>query len=119
MAPQGRAAGGWEGPDMELRGHFLGHWLSATAMTWSSTNDTQLEQRMRYVIQVMRDVAKHLGASGYVSAFPESFLDRYERIEPVWAPYYTLHKVLVGLLDQYVLYPREAPSHCHPPRHAL
>ena len=38
---------------------------------------------------------------GYLSAFPSEYLDRYERIEPVWAPYYTLHKVLVGLLDQH------------------
>ena len=38
---------------------------------------------------------------GYLSAFPESLFDRFEAVQPVWAPYYTLHKVLVGLLDQF------------------
>ena len=33
LPPKGRPAGGWEAPKAELRGHFLGHWLSATAMT--------------------------------------------------------------------------------------
>ena len=37
--------------------------------------------------------------SGYLSAFPASFLDRLEDISPVWAPYYTLHKLLAGLLQ--------------------
>ena len=33
------------------------------------------------------------------SAFPDSFLDRLEGMTNVWAPYYTLHKVLAGLLN--------------------
>ena len=97
-----RPAGGWEAPNMELRGHFLGHWLSATAMQWASSNDTRLEHRMRYVVRAMGEVASRFGSSGYLSAFPDEFLDRYERIEPVWAPYYTLHKVLAGLIDMHV-----------------
>ena len=97
-----RPAGGWEAPSQELRGHFLGHWLSATAMQWASSNDTRLERRMRYVVGAMAEVASGLGSSGYLSAFPDTFLDRYERIEPVWAPYYTLHKVMAGLLDMHV-----------------
>ena len=40
------------------------------------------------------------GASpGYLSAFPEEFFDRVEARKGVWAPYYTLHKILAGLLD--------------------
>ncbi len=31
--------------------------------------------------------------------FPESFIDRVEQGKPVWAPWYTLHKILAGLLD--------------------
>jgi len=33
--------GGWEAPDGELRGHFIGHYLSACAMMYASTGDTQ------------------------------------------------------------------------------
>ena len=31
--------GGWEFPLCELRGHFLGHWLSAAAMHYEATGD--------------------------------------------------------------------------------
>src|SRR6266404_1319681 len=29
--------GGWEAPDCELRGHFVGHYLSACALMYAST----------------------------------------------------------------------------------
>ena len=38
---------------------------------------------------------------GYLSAYPESFIDRVEERKKVWAPYYTLHKIMAGLLDAY------------------
>ena len=41
--------------------------------------------------------------AGYLSAFPESFIDRVEQGQPVWAPWYTLHKIMAGLLDAYQL----------------
>ena len=34
-----------------------------------------------------------------ISAFPEEFIDRVERQQNVWAPWYTLHKILAGLLE--------------------
>ena len=47
---------------MELRGHFLGHCLSATAMAWAGTNDTTLYRRMVYVVAAMDEVTPaHLG----------------------------------------------------------
>ena len=56
VPPGSRPAGGWEAPDMELRGHFLGHYLSATAMAWAGTNDTTLHRRMFYVVAAMDEV---------------------------------------------------------------
>jgi DUF1680 family protein len=41
--------------------------------------------------------------SGYLSAFPEEFFDRVEARTRVWAPYYTIHKIMAGLLDVYQL----------------
>ncbi|THF99086.1 hypothetical protein TEA_024259 [Camellia sinensis var. sinensis] len=41
--------------------------------------------------------------TGYLSAFPSEQFDRFEAIKPVWAPYYTIHKIMAGLLDQYIL----------------
>ena len=41
--------------------------------------------------------------NGYLSAFPEEFFDRLRAGRPVWAPFYTLHKIMAGLLDQHTL----------------
>src|SRR4029077_8985433 len=40
--------------------------------------------------------------SGYLSAYPESFITSVEKPSRVWAPYYTLHKIFAGLEDMYV-----------------
>lgn len=42
-----------------------------------------------------------LNSNGYLSAYPEEFIDRVETGKPVWAPYYTLHKIFAGLIDVY------------------
>jgi len=55
---------------------------------------------------------------GYVSAFPETLLDRFEAAEPVWAPLYILHKLLQGLLDVSEFFPdsssKQKPSPNNP-----
>ena len=37
--------GGWESPTCQLRGHFLGHWLSAAAMHYAATGDRELKAK--------------------------------------------------------------------------
>ena len=93
--------GGWERPDCELRGHFVGHYLSACSFMYASTGDVQFQERTRYLVQELAKCQEKLG-NGYLSAFPEEFFDRVETTGRVWAPYYTLHKILAGLLDAYV-----------------
>ena len=39
--------------------------------------------------------------SGYLSAYPTEEFERLVRDVPVWAPFYTQHKILAGLLDMY------------------
>ncbi|KAL1539612.1 hypothetical protein AAHA92_24071 [Salvia divinorum] len=96
----GSPYGGWESPDMELRGHFVGHYLSACAQMWASTHNESLKQKMNAVVSALSACQQKMG-TGYLSAFPSEFFDRFEAIKPVWAPYYTIHKILAGLLDQY------------------
>ncbi len=36
------AMGGWEDPSCQLRGHFLGHWLSAAALHYYENGDKEL-----------------------------------------------------------------------------
>lgn len=98
----GKPYGGWEAPDVELRGHFVGHYLSASAHMWASTHNDTLQRKMSNIVAVLSDCQQKIG-SGYLSAFPSELFDRVEAIKPVWAPYYTIHKIMAGLLDQYVL----------------
>ncbi|CAN4104763.1 unnamed protein product [Withania somnifera] len=98
----GNPYGGWEAPDCELRGHFVGHYLSASAQMWASTHNDSLKQKMSAVVSALSTCQEKMG-SGYLSAFPSELFDRFEAVKPVWAPYYTIHKILAGLLDQYML----------------
>ncbi|XP_075634422.1 uncharacterized protein LOC142606924 [Castanea sativa] len=98
----GNAYGGWEKPDCELRGHFVGHCLSASALMWASTHNDALKQKMSAVVSALSECQEKMG-TGYLSAFPSEQFDRFEAIKPVWAPYYTIHKILAGLLDQHTL----------------
>ncbi len=99
--------GGWESPSTELRGHSTGHVLSALAQAFAATGDTAFSTKATYLVEqlaVCQDRARIGGFStGYLSAFPESFIGRVEAREQVWAPYYTLHKIMAGLLDVHVL----------------
>jgi DUF1680 family protein len=99
--------GGWEAPDVELRGHTLGHYLSACALMYRSTGDAVFKQRVDYLVaELARCQAASPAAGfheGYLSAFPESFLDRVEARKEVWAPWYTLHKIMASLLDAHQL----------------
>ncbi len=89
---------GWERPDCELRGHFTGHYLSACSLMYASTGDPVLKQRVETVVAGLAE-CQAKGTNGYLSAFPETFFDRLEAHGKVWAPYYTLHKILAGLRD--------------------
>ncbi len=98
-----RPYGGWEAPDCELRGHSLGHYLSACALMYQATGDERLKARALEIVQGLSAVQKALPQrgmhEGYLSAFPEEFFDRVEARRNVWAPYYTIHKILAGLID--------------------
>ncbi|MCH5671190.1 glycoside hydrolase family 127 protein [Streptomyces gilvus] len=102
-----QACGGWEAPAVELRGHSTGHLLSGLALTYASTGDTAVRDKGRRLVGALAECQAASPAAGYgkgyLSAFPESFFDRLEAGTGVWAPYYTLHKIMAGLVDQYRL----------------
>jgi DUF1680 family protein len=93
--------GGWEEPKGELRGHSVGHYMTACAMMYASTGDEKLKAKGNAVVSGLAKCQAKIG-SGYLSAYPEEFFDRVEAGIRVWAPYYTLHKIYAGLLDMYV-----------------
>lgn len=95
--------GGWEAPNCELRGHFTGHYMSACALTYACTGDERLRTKGMQVVSALAECQQALGSDGYLSAFPEEFIDRVETGRRVWAPWYTLHKIAAGLLDMNTL----------------
>ena len=99
--------GGWEEPKCEVRGHCLGHYLSACALAWAGAGDETLKARAAYMVEELAKCQAALPARGsppgYLSAYPESFIDRVAAGKPVWAPWYTLHKIYAGLIDVHVL----------------
>ena len=94
--------GGWEAPDCELRGHYAGgHYLSAAALMYASTGDEELKANADTVVAELAKCQDAL-KSGYLSAFPIEFFDRLRERQKVWAPFYTIHKIMAGNLDMYV-----------------
>src|SRR5262249_37195844 len=83
--------GGWEAPTVELRGHTLGHYLSACALMYASTGDERFKARAELIVAELAKIQQALAArgfhAGYLSAFPEEFFDRVDARKPVWAPY--------------------------------
>jgi DUF1680 family protein len=92
--------GGWEAPDCELRGHFVGHFLSASALMYAATGDDGVKQKAGYMVGELAKCQQKLGG-GYLSAFPAEFFDRLYKREKVWAPFYTIHKIMAGMYDMH------------------
>ncbi len=146
--------GVWDSKDTKLRGHATGHYLTAIAQAYASTNyDPTLQnnfaQKMQYMVDELYQLAQLSGrpkevggpsvadprlvpvgpgksdydsdltdagirndywnwGKGFISAYPP---DQFIMLEKgakyggqknqVWAPYYTLHKILAGLMDVY------------------
>lgn len=94
--------GGWEALDCELRGHTMGHVLSALALMYASTGSEAYKKRGDSLVTALQECQQILNQKGYLSAFPQNLVDRCIAGKPVWAPWYTIHKIMAGLTDMYV-----------------
>jgi len=102
LASSAEPFGGWEKPDSELRGHFTGgHYLSAVALTYASTGDEDLKKKGDALVAILAQ-CQATNRNGYLSAYPIEFFDRLRDGVRVWAPFYTIHKIMAGLLDMYL-----------------
>lgn len=98
---------GWDSPDGLLRGHTTGHYLSALALCFHATGEPRILEKARYMVKSLEQCQKALAeergySPGFLSAYSEEQFDLLETYTPypeIWAPYYTLHKILAGLLD--------------------
>ena len=76
--------GGWEQPEngqrsSELRGHFCGHFLSASAQL-AANGDRDAQAKADYMVAELAKCQRKLGGH-YLSAFPSTWFDRLERGE--------------------------------------
>lgn len=100
---------GWDAPEGLLRGHTTGHYLSGVALAYAGKTENQAKFReiVDYMVDGLaecQDTMEKSGkfAYGFLSGYSEEQFDKLEEyvVYPkIWAPYYTLHKILAGLLD--------------------
>ena len=57
--------GGWEAPDVELRGHSLGHFLSACALMYASTGDARFKTKAEAVVAELATIQQALATQGF------------------------------------------------------
>ena len=100
---------GWDSQECLLRGHTTGHYMSALALCFRETGDREIRDKLCYVVEELakcQEVFSHKKGfhDGYIGGYPEEqfdLLEQGERYPNIWAPYYTLHKLLAGFLDAY------------------
>lgn len=93
--------GGWEALDCDLRGHITGHLLSAYATLYAQTGSQAVKMKADSIVNGLAEVQQAYGRGGYLSAFAEGLIDRNIQGKSVWAPFYTLHKIVQGMIDQF------------------
>ena len=91
-----------ESPTNGWRGHYVGHYLSACAQMYASTNDVSIKTKATNIVAELAKCQAQLGGNGYLSAFPESTFDDLEQGRPAAVVWYALHKIMAGLLEMYV-----------------
>lgn len=103
--PEG-AKGGYDGWDSGfIRGHMSGHYLSAASRMAAATGDMSYREKANDMVAELAKCQDALKQDGYLAAFPSGAFDILEG-KPgdgggVVVPYYTIHKIMAGLLDAH------------------
>ncbi len=110
--------GGWESDT--IAGHTLGHYLSALSLMHAGNDSADCRDRVNYIVSELH-ACQQAGGDGYVAGFTRKradgsveggrvVLDEVSRgdiralpfdLNGSWAPFYTWHKLLAGLLDAH------------------
>lgn len=110
LKPRGALYEGWESSG--LAGHTLGHYLSALSMQFASTRDPKFSDRVNYIVKELRE-CQLARKTGYIGAIPKEDTIWAEvkkgdirsggfDLNGGWSPWYTVHKIMAGLLDAYL-----------------
>lgn len=91
---------GWEAPSCQLRGHFLGHWLSAAAALCAGEEKPELKARIDFIVNELAR-CQELNGGEWVGSIPEKYFAMMKPGRYIWSPQYTMHKTIMGLKDVY------------------
>lgn len=91
---------GWEAPTCQLRGHFLGHWLSAAAAYYASEKDMEIKVKLDKIISELA-MCQQLNGGEWIGSIPEKYFRKLEENSYIWSPQYVMHKTIMGLTDAY------------------
>jgi uncharacterized protein len=95
--------GGWDGGF--IRGHMAGHYLSTASRMAVATGDDSFRKKALYLVAELAKCQQALNQDGYLAAFSSVALDWQEGTSKnsggVVVPYYTIHKIMAGLVDAH------------------
>ena len=111
LAPKAELYGGWESDG--LAGHTLGHYLSAISMQYASSKDPVFLQKANYIVDQLEE-CQQARKTGYIGAIPKedaiwaavakgNIKSGGFDLNGGWSPWYTVHKIMAGLLDVYLI----------------
>jgi len=111
LQPKAASYGNWENTGLD--GHIGGHYLSALALMYASTDDTRVKERMEYMIAEL-DRCQLKNGDGYLAGIPGG-KEIWKEIKAgninsssfslngKWVPLYNIHKIYAGLYDAYAI----------------
>jgi DUF1680 family protein/rhamnogalacturonyl hydrolase YesR len=112
LEPRAEHYHGWE--DATIAGHSLGHYLSACALMFRTSGDARFLERVNYMVGEL-DSCQQAHGNGYLGAIPDGKRILEEEVgrgiihaapfdlNGIWAPFYSMHKIMAGLRDSYRL----------------
>ncbi len=103
--------GNWENSGLD--GHIGGHYLSALALMYASTNNPEMQKRLNYMVSELA-LCQGKNGDGYVGGIPQGkvFWSRIAKgdldgsgfgLNNTWVPLYNIHKLFAGLYDAYTI----------------
>lgn len=98
LTPKAPKYPGWE--ETEIRGHTLGHYLTAASQAVKTAGNKKILDKVNYIVDELEECQFE---SGYLSAFSEQLFDNVEQKKPCWVPWYTMDKIIAGLIAAYTL----------------
>ena len=95
-----------------MRGHSLGHFSERFGIDVCVSGDEQYRVKGVELVEGLAECQQVLGTSGYLSAFPEHFIDRaIQGGDVVWAPWYNIAIKMYGRFALTNIHSAETSRH--------